>query len=299
MRFCFAIALGATVFLSSLGFGPAAAQDLARFLGAYTWSMDDENFGGFSGLEISQDGRKIIAVTDRGHMALGEIRRESGRIVEVIVSLQPILDTDGRPVSGGRTDAEGLAQGADGRLFVSFEAWHRVRSYEAPGYVAQKLRPHKDFREMIENSSLEALAIDRHGHVFVLPERSGHKTRPFPVYRYQDGKWDIPFRIPRVGNFLPVGADFGPDGWLYLLERDFTGLGFRSRIRRFDVRSGRIAAEELLLVTATRRHDNLEGLSVWESDGEVRLTMISDDNFKFFQRTEIVEYAVALPENLP
>lgn len=38
------------------------------------------------------------------------------------------------------------------------------------------------------------------------------------------------------------------------------------------------------------RHDNLEGLSVWQDAQGVRLTMVSDDNFMFFQRTEFVEY---------
>ena len=32
---------------------------------------------------------------------------------------------------------------------------------------------------------------------------------------------------------------------------------------------------------------------VWRDDlGRIRLTMVSDDNFRFFQRTEFVEYAL-------
>ena len=39
------------------------------------------------------------------------------------------------------------------------------------------------------------------------------------------------------------------------------------------------------------RHDNLEGLAVTRAaTGQIRLTMISDDNFNPFQRSEIVEY---------
>ena len=37
--------------------------------------------------------------------------------------------------------------------------------------------------------------------------------------------------------------------------------------------------------------DNLEGLSVWiENTGELRLTLISDDNYQRFQKTQIVEF---------
>lgn len=44
------------------------------------------------------------------------------------------------------------------------------------------------------------------------------------------------------------------------------------------------------------RHDNLEGLSVWRDAQGLRLTMVSDDNFMFFQRTEFVEYRVGKAE---
>ena len=50
----------------------------------------------------------------------------------------------------------------------------------------------------------------------------------------------------------------------------------------------------ILLETRGGRHGNLEGLAVWQdSHGALRLTMISDDNFQFFQRTEWVDYKLA------
>jgi len=79
----------------------------------------------------------------------------------------------------------------------------------------------------------------------------------------------------------------GPDGQLYVLERDFLGIGFRSRVRRFDLTGGN---EQILLETRLRQHDNLEGISIWQDDQGVRMTLISDDNYRAFQRTEIVEY---------
>jgi hypothetical protein len=47
---------------------------------------------------------------------------------------------------------------------------------------------------------------------------------------------------------------------------------------------------ETLFTTATGTHDNLEGLDVWSDSDGLRATMIADDNFRFFQRTEIVDY---------
>lgn len=94
-----------------------------------------------------------------------------------------------------------------------------------------------------------------------------------------------------------MGADIGPDGRFYLLEREFTGVGFRSRVRRFDMSDTALTNEITLIESHLLRHDNLEGISVWrDAAGALRLTMISDDNFNFFQRTELVEYTV--PESL-
>ena len=90
-----------------------------------------------------------------------------------------------------------------------------------------------------------------------------------------------------------MGADVGPDGRLYLLERNFRGLlGFRSRVRRFGLGPDGITSTEELLSTGTLQYDNLEGISVWDDGLGIRLTMISDDNFLPVQRTELVEYRV-------
>ncbi len=145
---------------------------------------------------------------------------------------------------------------------------------------------------MQNNSSLETLAIDAEGALYTLPERSGKLSRPFPVYRYRGGTWDQPFSIPRRPPYLPVGGDFGPDGKFYLLERHLNGIfGFQSRVRRFDLGPDQVTGEKILLETKTGTHDNLEGIAVWQdAEGFTRITMISDDNFKSFQRTEFVEY---------
>ncbi len=86
------------------------------------------------------------------------------------------------------------------------------------------------------------------------------------------------------------GADVGPDGMLYVLERDFAVFGFRSRVRRF-ARDG--SDETVILESRTGQHDNLEGISVWrDAAGDIRITMVADDNFGAFQRNEIVDYRV-------
>ncbi|PYG29556.1 esterase-like activity of phytase family protein [Pelagimonas varians] len=272
---------------------PAAAPGAVQFVGSFHWPKSVHKSGGFSGLEMTDDGGKFTMISDRGSLLTGTFTRKGKSIAGISTgSLQPLKDQQGRPLKGARADAEGLAIRRDGRIFVSFEGKHRVWAY-TKDKPAVRLPIPKAFKSLQGNSGLEALAVNPQGHLFAIPERSGRLNRPFPVWRYKNNRWDQPFSLRRNGGFLPVGADFGPDGMLYLLEREFTGLGFRSRVRRFELSPSKVLNEETLLETSLWLHDNLEGLSVWKDQaGNIRLTMVSDDNFRNLQRTEFVEYLV-------
>lgn len=257
-------------------------------IGSYVWTVDDARFGGFSAIDVSPDGNSFIALSDRAVFASGRIVRTDGEITGIVTNpLVTMTGPGGRALTRAESDSEGLAIAADGTIFVSYEWTHGIRSFDAIDGPASELMTTSDFDGLQNNASLEALAIDENGALYTIPERSGAAALPFPVYRLQDGTWDQPFDIPRRGVFLVAGADIGPDGLLYVLERDFLGIGFRSRVRRFDLSGGN---EKVLLQTRVRQHDNLEGISVWRDEQGLRMTLISDDNFRAFQRTEIVEY---------
>lgn len=273
---------------------PAQPGATAQFVGSFTWKRPDADFGGYSGLELDADGQGFTALSDRGSLVSGRLQRKDGKIVAV--ESGPIIhlrDSNGNLLTSGNTDSEGLAIGPDGALYISFENNTRVARHASPDAPAELLDRPQAFRKMGKNSSLEALAVGPDGTLYTLPERSRTYATPFPVFRYRGGKWDHPFTIPRREGFLPVGADIGPDGRFYLLEREFSLFGFRNRVRRFDITATALTNETTLLETATGDFDNLEGMAVWQDDsGAIRLTMISDDNFKFFQVTQFVEFRV-------
>ena len=266
------------------------------FVSAYHWQSDDPLFGAFSAIEVNADGTDFVTLSDQGAYTSGGILRDDqGNIARVTaVPMRLLNGADGLPLRKYRTDTEGLAILPNGLTYVSFERDARVARYDTiagPGII---LPQPQAFRDMQSNSSLEALAVDAAGTLYTLPERSGGVSVPFPVFRFKNGIWDQPFTMPRRGTFLAVGADIGPDGRFYLLEREFHGVsGFASRVRRFVINNDDLSHEETLLETAPGQHDNLEGISVWrDATGFLRLTMISDDNLLFLQRTEIVEYRV-------
>jgi len=270
----------------------------ATYVGSYHWMSSNPQLGGLSGLELSPDGSRFLALSDRAVLFQGKMDRDSsGKVTRAYeLTTTPLLTESGTSLPRYWDDSEGIATAPDGTTYLSFEGKHRIARLDPDSGKTWNLPNHPDFKGLQNNSSLEGIATDAEGTVYVLPERSGAVDRPFPLYRFDPNTqaWLSDWQIPRdvETDFLPVGLDFGPDGKLYLLERWFTGLGFASRVRRFEIGPDGPSHEETLLRTYTGTHDNLEGLAVWAKDGTIHLTMVSDDNFRFFQRTELVEYIV-------
>ena len=285
----------AAALLYSLGLaGSASPTPPTGYISTYVWQADDPRFGGFSAIEMDGTGTSFVAISDHGAFVKGRVSRDSKlQIIGVTNGVVTLLRGEGpNPLKSDRNDSEGLAVGKDGVSYVSFEGVARVLRYRTIDGPAENLPVHPDFRKMQINSALEALAIGPDGTLYTLPERSGDMRRPFPVYRFRNGKWDKTLTISRTAAFLPVSADIGPDGRFYLLEREFEGFfGFASRLRRFDISDTALSNEKLIFESPVGAHDNLEGMSIWrDSFGILRATMVSDDNFNVFQRTEIVEY---------
>lgn len=270
----------------------------ARPARGFVWRHDDPDFGGLSAIHLWPDGRRFLALSDRARFFEGQLKRDADdEIVGAQIARNGVLKgPGGRDLRKRETDSEGIAVAADGTVYVSFEGpgGGRVWRYARIDGPAEELPRPEAFKAMRVNSSLEALAIDAKGRLYTLPEDK--KAQSFPLWRF-DGTWSQIGTVPRRGDFFPVGADFGPDGRLYLLERRFVmPVGFASRLtvlipddlNRF----------ETIWESRLGQFDNLEGLSLTATpDGLLRATMVSDDNFLRIQRTELVEvlFEPALP----
>lgn len=274
--------------------GSASPTPPFGFLDDYIWNIPGQRFGGFSSIELSQDGLQFSAQSDRGYFITGHINRSvAGVIVDIDASALVRLKLAGTPVPDAAfNDSEGLAIAEDGTAYVSFEGAARVLRYADLAAAPTVLPVFPAFETLPENASLEALAIDANGSLYTLPERLVANDGRIPVYRFRNGAWDEWLSLPMRGKFHPVGADFGPDGRFYLLERKFGGLnGFANRLRRFSLGPNGFDDEAILLETPAGLHDNLEGVAIWrDAAGHLTATMIADDNFLPFLRTQIVEY---------
>lgn len=288
-------AFGALVLLTGDVLAIGTDHGPAEYIGSVVWhDRGDRHHGGVSGLLLSEDGTSFVVVSDRAAMTTGRFDREDGHIIRVRADpFRPLIDPAGRRLKNENVDAEGLTRLPNGDVLVSFEGRGRIGRMNTDTAMVTEQPVPQDFRSLQINSGLEALATDPQGRPIAIPERSGKLDRPFPVYRRDGKRWSVPYAVRRDGGpFLVVGADTGPDGRLYVLERNFAKWrGFSSRVRSFAFGANGLEDERLVLQSSIGQHDNLEGLAVWrDASGMLRLTMVSDDNFIPFQRTEFVEY---------
>ncbi len=277
----------AAALISALLAAPAGA---AEYLGTHVWAPAIEEPGGYSALWLAPEGDAMVVLSDRGGWIRGVLERGAdGVVAQVRIEAQGALQRSvGGPLRGGESDAESIAL-AGGAFYVGFEGMSRVMRYGAIDAVPEWIPQYESFAQFKPNRGIEALAADAGGRLYVIPEWRPGPRWPFPVHRFSEGRWSTPFNIEVRDNYMVTGADVGPDGRLYVLERQVTFRGFRSRVRSFALDG---TTERTVLESGPGAHDNLEGIAVWrDAEGRLRATMVSDDNqWPWLQQTEFVDY---------
>lgn len=265
-------------------------------LGAVELRADHPAFGGFSGLAITEDG--LVAVTDQGWLLTAPlIDGPEGARPGTARFVAASRDTDGKPLEKWQSDAEGLV--SSGSLFaISYERDHRIEVAVTGTY-----REVRDpaFQALPSNSGLEALAVLPDGRALAIAEaqQDGH----FPVYLVDlrpgaARAVTLTGRLPAVDDHAVTGADFGPDGRLYLVLREFSPLsGIATRIERYRLAATGLpdpaTREVLASFTGSDGIDNMEGIALWQDrQGRTRLALISDDNFNALQYTLFLDFLV-------
>ena len=272
----------------------------------------DEDFGGLSGIATGLDGIKFVAVSDRGMWVTGEIQYENERLTGVAnVKVAPLLDGKGHPLKGiSRFDAESVApygaKGVEGKLLVAFERKQRIGRYRF-GKKEMMAREKtialpKEAKNARRNKELESVGrfpagTLLGGTIIAISERFLDANGNIIGWLI-GGPTPGRFTVKRSDNFDITDLTITPDNELIILERYFSILGgVKMRLRRIntaDIKPGAVLDGEILLQTDQRNTiDNMEGLASHRSaNGEVRLTLISDDNFNVFQRTLLLQFAL-------
>ncbi len=273
-------------------------------------SSPDRRFGGFSALERPGDGSRLVALSDDATWLTATLAYREGRLTGLTDALlAPVLSATGRPLRDTRAyDTEGLTL-AGGTAYVSVERVHQVLAFDfGRAGTAARARPLAlppallpALRRLRSNRGLEALAHAVEGplagSLVALAEEDRDDAAIIPGF-ILSGPRTGQFKLARRDGYAATDAAFLPGGDLLVLER-LAVLPFRvgMRIRRIPAAAIRPGAsvdgEVLIEADLGYEIDNMEGLSVHRAaDGRTVLTLISDDNFAFYQRTLLLEFAL-------
>jgi hypothetical protein len=281
-----------------------------NFRGGLVLSGNHPRFGGFSGLWRSADGAQLVAVTDNGFWLTARARSQGGHIVALEeAELAPILGASGRPLHRSRYyDTESLTI-ADGVAYLGVERTHDVLRFdfgrEGIAARARIVTVPREIKRLPDNRGLEAIGVVPPGHalagaVVAISERSGSSfddNEP-TLGVILGGRQPGLFKVARHDGFDITDLAFLPGGDMLLLERWYRPLrGVGMRIRRIagaSLKPGALLDGPLLIVADLGQEiDNMEGLCVHQDGGKTVLTLISDDNFSFIQRTVLLEFELA------
>ncbi len=279
---------------------PAPGARLRR-LSALELRSPLPEFGGFSGLEVSADGLRIVAISDRGLWFEAKLLRDGDRLVGLAEPrLRPLTGPDGVAAAFALRDSEGLAiadPALAGPRVVSFERVPRLGGFDGPSAAERALPGPERIEADHPNEGLEALAVSPEGKLLAVRERPSTGEESFRAWWIAPDGAVTPTAVPQLGPKMAVGADFAPDGRLILLTRTFSrALGFRFALWRFRVEGDALVEGEILLDAPPGDDaDNAEGVATWrDGAGRTRILVVTDDNASLMQRTLLIEFALPM-----
>ncbi|HUG60238.1 MAG TPA: esterase-like activity of phytase family protein [Methylomirabilota bacterium] len=288
-----------------------------RFIGGLELEGNTRNFGGLSGLVMRRGGKALTAITDRGVLLVATVERDAdGRPtgmadarIRGMTALDPTL-----LIGPNGADSEGFDTAGDepgDAAWISFETTPRILAgrLDADGFVGdlEPLELPPDILRLRWTKGLESLAVAPAdspiaGRIVVLAERPplNAATGNRPGWILGGDAAPIAFEIVDDGFDL-TDAAFGPDGDLYVLERLFTlSKGSQTRIRRIavgELRPGAVVdGPEIMAADLSHQIDNMEGMDIWiDAGGRTVVSLVSDDNQSFMQRTVYLEFELLTP----
>lgn len=280
------------------------------YRGGLVLTSGDERFGGFSDIEVSEDGTRLLAVSDSGYWLTAALTYEAGGLSGVSdVRMADMLDDAGEALVGDHEDAEGLADLGDGRYAVSFERDHRVLAYDIgtdwsgiEGALPAPLPGPPGIERLRNNGGIEGMAPGPNGSIWMAIEDPIIDGRPHTIWQiHTGGGIDLSYNITAPRGFGLTAITAEADGALIVVQRYYAqAVGNRIRIVRITpdaldaARQSGAAIEPDLIAEFTPdiTVDNIEGAALATVEGERRLFLISDDNYNPDQRTLLLSFAI-------
>jgi hypothetical protein len=275
-----------------------------EFVGGLVLDARHKEFGGFSGLHIAADGVSFTAHSDRGHWLRGKFKLDGDRVTGIDgAEMAPMRGPDGRTLTSRRWfDAEALTSDGE-NFYVGIERANRILRYRiADGLSARgiPIQIPNGIRNLPFNQGLEALAyvpkgMPLAGALLAISELGLDEKGNILAF-ILGGPAPGTFTIRRIGSFEVSDAAISPTGHLVVIERYFRFIsGIHLRIRAIplsEIKPGALLDGKVLLEADNNFDiDNMEALAITKNAaGQIVLTLLSDNNFNYFQRTVLLRF---------
>ena len=265
-----------------------------NLFGSKILTYEDQDFGGISGLTVSENGENFVFLSDKSFFFKGKIIRDNlNKIIDLkILDKGQLSSSKGEILTGKNIDSESIVKIDKSGYYVSFESNNRIMYHETLESPGKFIPKHSDFDKLLFNDGIEALAIKENGELYALPELPPKGKDYHPIYKFNNNEWSIIDKIKIDQGFKVVDAEMIDDENLITLERKFSFYdGFKIRLRRIIFEKNIIKNSEILLESLPWEYYNFEGLGKWkDSNGNIYLIMVSDNQFSPLLKTEVKEF---------
>lgn len=280
--------------------------------GGIAMVSQNDIFGGLSGLAFTGMDQRVTLVSDRGNFVSGQLAyNQDNRLFGFIgVRIEPIQNSKGAPLPRQYArDAESIAavlhDGVPVAVRVGFEHLTRVAEFVlndgVPGGAAKEIDIPEWLTDTRTNESLEAMCFAPTGSpiagsTLLLTEAAMDDDGQHRAWLLgQNDQGGLSYQASSGVN--PTDCAFLPNGDLLVLERGVSFLSFVMTLRRVpaaQVHPGQLMKGELLLSASGGAIDNMEQVAVHTAPGgETRIVIGSDNNFNDWERSLLLEFALA------
>ncbi len=266
-----------------------------EYLGGVALSSSDGRFGGLSGMLVSGDGARLIAVSDHGWWVNMRLAYDAAGLLTGAgdAAIEPMRGISVRSLANlPAGDAESLTTSGGDGVIVGFETRPRLWRYPSGGKTPVPLPAPPDLSRAPRNEGVEALTRLKDGRLLAISEGLAVEGGYAGWIGREQGGW-ARLTWQTGQGFQATDAVTMPNGDVLVLERRILPPGARVRLVKAPaIAPGAVlSGEEIGRLEGALTFDNMEGIAVRLDPAQGTLVyLLSDDNYAFFQRTLLLMF---------
>ena len=269
-----------------------------KYLGGLDIPRMGQNIGGLSGLRWDSKSGRLLAITDDARWVWLTLSEENDALTGIEnIEVGDLVGLKGEVLTGKEAgDSESLTRHSEGGWLVGFERNHRVWHYQTLAGPPEptRIEPEGLLGPMEANRGLEAMATIEDTWTGCAESREGTQTGNCILSGGPDiDRSFVVGTTPAVREVgaVPTDADYGSDGALFVLLRNYSSdEGNIVGIQKVEFSPTDYSERELAVLETPLTVDNFEGLAVREEGERTFLYIVSDDNFSGSQRTLLMKF---------